>query len=103
MGTNKKAAGPCIKNNIDVNKSNAKMNEYIYISRSRSRSSNVQIQMQKKGIFACFGTLFYMKDHKKTTNLWIFKKENRTVNKINTQIDLNIKSEGQVHVQGHQI
>ena len=44
MGTNKKAAGPCIKNNTDVNQSNAKMNEYIYISRSRSRSSNVQIQ-----------------------------------------------------------
>ena len=36
METNKKAAGPCIKNNTDVNQSNAKMNEYIYISRSRS-------------------------------------------------------------------
>ena len=64
MRTNKKAAGPCIKNNTDVNQSNAKMNEYIYIS--RSRSSNVQIQNAgKNGIFACFGTLFYMKDHKK--------------------------------------
>ena len=46
MGTNKKAIGPCIKNNTEVNQSNAKMNEYIYIS--RSRSSNVQIQNAEK-------------------------------------------------------
>ena len=44
MGTNKKATGPCIKNNTDVNQSNAKMNKYINHSRSRTRSSNVQIQ-----------------------------------------------------------
>ena len=48
MRTNKKAAGPCIKNNTDVNQSNAKMNPDIYISRSRSRSSNVQIQNAEK-------------------------------------------------------
>ena len=102
MGTNKKAAGPCIKNNTDVNKSNAKMNEYIYISRSRSRSSNVQIQMQKKWDFRMFWNTIYMKDHKKQLTYGFFLK-NRTVNKINTQMDLNIKSEGQVHVQGHQI
>ena len=29
MGTNKKATGPCLKNNSEVNQSNAKMNEYI--------------------------------------------------------------------------
>ena len=87
MGTNKKATGPCIKNTTEVNQSNAKMNKYIYISRSRSRSSNVQIQNAENGIFACFGTLFYMKNHKKTTNLWIFFKKNRTVNKSNTQMD----------------
>ena len=101
MGTNKKSAGPCIKNNTYVNQSNAKMNEYIYISRSRSRSSNVQIQNAEKWDFACYGTLFYMRDHKNTTNLWILK--NRTLNKANTQKHLNIKSEGQAHVQGHQI
>ena len=42
MGTNKKATGPRIKNNTDVNQSNAKMNEYIYISRSRSLNVHIQ-------------------------------------------------------------
>ena len=46
MGTNNKATGPCFKNNSEVNQSNAKMNEYIYIS--RSRSSNVKIQNAEK-------------------------------------------------------
>ena len=54
MGTNKKAADPCIKNNTDVNQRNAKMNEYIYISRSRSRSSNEQIQNAEKMGFRMF-------------------------------------------------
>ena len=68
MGTNKKATCPCLKDNSEVNQSNTKRNEFIYISRSRSRSSNVKIQnAEKKGIFTCFGTVFYMKDHKITT------------------------------------
>ena len=52
METNKKANGPCIKNITEVNQSNAKMNEYIYIS--RSRSSNVQIQNAEKSDFRMF-------------------------------------------------
>ena len=39
--TNKKATNAYIKNNTSVNKSNTKMDEYIYIS--RSRSFNVEI------------------------------------------------------------
>ena len=54
MGTNRKATGPCFKNNSEVNQSNAKMNEYINISRSRSRSSNVKIQNAEKGDFPMF-------------------------------------------------
>ena len=52
MGTNKKATGPCFKNNSEVKQSNAKMNEYIYVSRSRSRSSNVKIQNAEKMEFS---------------------------------------------------
>ena len=49
MGTNKKANGPCFKNNSEVNQSNAKMTEFIYISRPRSRLSNFKkFKMQKK-------------------------------------------------------
>ena len=59
MGTNKKATGPCIKNNTEVNQSNTKMNEYIYTSRSRSRSSNVQIQnAEKMGVLHVLGHYF---------------------------------------------
>ena len=42
-----------------------------------------------------------MKDLKKTITLWVY--ENTTVNKSNTQMDENIKSEGQDQVQGHQM
>ena len=52
MGTNKKGTCPYIKNNTEVNQSNAKVNEYININ--RSRSSNVHIQNAEKWDFHIF-------------------------------------------------
>ena len=58
MGTNKKATGPCIKNNAEVNQSCAKMNKYLTLVGQGQGHQMYKFQC-KNGIFTCFGNILH--------------------------------------------